>query len=154
MTWSSTPPPRAMATSSPAATLSEALDGSGSQNHHFLGQVDSWLINGLAGISQKPGSIAYRELDIHPAVVGDLTHASGSYNTPQGTVTSAWHKDRNGRLTLKVTIPAGSEATIHVPATAKAPMKADGTATPRLLERTATAAAYYAAAGTYTFWVG
>lgn len=135
-------------------TLSEALDGSGSQNHHFLGQVDSWLINGLAGISQKLGSIAYRELDIHPAVVGDLTHASGSYNTPQGTVTSAWHKDRNGRLTLKVTIPAGSEATIHVPATAKAPMKADGTVTPRLLERTATAAAYYAAAGTYTFWVG
>ncbi|MFJ8028511.1 hypothetical protein [Streptomyces sp. NPDC096311] len=60
-------------------TLSESLDGSGSQNHHFLGQVDAWLVNGLAGINQAAGSVGYRELEIAPAVVGDLTHASGSY---------------------------------------------------------------------------
>ncbi|MEU6602191.1 family 78 glycoside hydrolase catalytic domain [Streptomyces flaveolus] len=134
-------------------TLSEALDGSGSQNHHFLGQVDSWFVNGLVGIKQSSGSIAYRDLDIRPAVVGDLTHASGSYQTPQGTVTSTWQKGRNGHLTLKVTIPVGSTATIHVPATAKTHINADGTAASRLLKRTATEAAYRTAAGTYTFTV-
>ncbi|MET7945112.1 alpha-L-rhamnosidase C-terminal domain-containing protein [Streptomyces sp. NPDC005302] len=135
-------------------TLPESLDGSGSQNHHFLGQIDSWLIKGLAGIGQSAGSVAYRNLDISPAVVGDLTHASGSYDTPQGTVTSAWHKDSRGRLTLKVTIPAGSTATVHVPATAGTRVRAGGSTTPTPLDRTATTASYRVGAGDFTFQAG
>ncbi|WP_369230488.1 alpha-L-rhamnosidase C-terminal domain-containing protein [Streptomyces sp. R21] len=87
----------------------------GSQNHHFLGQVDAWLINGPAGINQAPGSTGYRHLEIAPAVVGDLPHASGSYRTPQGPVTSAWEKGNRGRLTLKISIPVGSTAVVRVP---------------------------------------
>jgi hypothetical protein len=40
-------------------TLAEALNGDASQNHHFLGQVDAWLVQGLAGIRPAPGSIGY-----------------------------------------------------------------------------------------------
>ncbi|MFE2738075.1 family 78 glycoside hydrolase catalytic domain [Streptomyces sp. NPDC059349] len=135
-------------------TLPESLDGSGSQNHHFLGQVDSWLISGLAGIRQASGSVAYRQLDIAPAVVGNLTHASGSYATPQGDVSSAWQKDHNGRLTLKVTVPTGSTATVHVPAASKDSLHVTGGHTaPSLLNRSATAATYQVAAGTYAFQV-
>jgi hypothetical protein len=134
-------------------TLSESLAGSGSQDHHFLGQVDSWFISGLAGIRQASGSVGYHQLDITPAVVGDLTHASGSYNTPQGTVTSSWQKDRSGKLTLTVTVPNGSSATVHVPATSKAAIKATGDLAPELLNRSASAATYRVAAGSYTFQV-
>ncbi|MBG7697608.1 hypothetical protein HCJ76_05790 [Streptomyces sp. MC1] len=63
-------------------TLSESLNGSGSQNHHFLGQVDAWLVHGLAGINRAPDSVAYRELEIAPAVVGDLTHAHFTRRSP------------------------------------------------------------------------
>lgn len=38
-------------------TISESLNGSGSQTYHFLGQVDAWLVNGLAGINQAPDSV-------------------------------------------------------------------------------------------------
>nr|WP_267885025.1 MULTISPECIES: hypothetical protein [Streptomyces] len=38
-------------------TLSESLHGSGCQTYHFLGQVDAWLVNGLAGINQAPDSV-------------------------------------------------------------------------------------------------
>lgn len=35
--------------------------------------LDAWFVNGVVGIGQAPGSVGYRELEIAPAVVGDLT---------------------------------------------------------------------------------
>lgn len=135
-------------------TLSEALDGSGSQNHHFLGQVDAWLVSGLAGINQASGSVGYRELEIAPTVVGDLTHAAGSYRTPQGQVTSAWKKDSRGHLTLKVSIPVGSTAVVRVPAGAHDHVTAAGSSRPVPRERTTSSVIYEVSAGSYTFTTG
>ena len=95
-------------------TLPESLDGSGSQNHHFLGEVDAWFVRGVAGIQQAPGSAGYRTLTIAPAPVGDLTRASGSYRTPLGTVSSSWTKSAH-RFRLEVTVPPGATATVHLP---------------------------------------
>ncbi|HEY4280549.1 MAG TPA: family 78 glycoside hydrolase catalytic domain [Conexibacter sp.] len=97
-----------------ATSLTEFWDGSGSQNHFMLGAIDSWFTSGLAGIRQAPGSAGYRELDIAPAVVGDLTHVEGSYDTANGDVRSAWQRSGQ-RVTLEVTVPDGSTATVHVP---------------------------------------
>ncbi|MEU9396800.1 family 78 glycoside hydrolase catalytic domain [Streptomyces sp. NPDC048324] len=135
-------------------TLSESLDGSGSQNHHFLGQVDAWLVNGLAGINQAADSVGYREMEIAPAVVGDLTHASGSYRTPQGVVSSAWSKDSRGRLTLKVSVPVGSTAVVRVPADSQDRVTARGSSRPSPGGRTASTANYRVPAGSYTFTAG
>jgi alpha-L-rhamnosidase len=131
-------------------TLAESFNGTGSQNHHFLGEVDAWLISGLAGIRQAPGSVGYRELDIAPATVPGLSRASGSYTTPYGPVTSAWRKDARGDLRLDVTVPTGTTATIHVPATAGQHIQLTGHGA-TLRTRTATEAIYRAAPGTYTF---
>jgi Bacterial alpha-L-rhamnosidase C-terminal domain/Bacterial alpha-L-rhamnosidase 6 hairpin glycosidase domain len=95
-------------------TLSESFDGGGSQNHHFLGAVDAWFVRGVAGIQQAPGSVGYRTLTIAPALVGDLTHGSGSYRTPLGTVSSSWTKSAH-RFQLEVTVPPGATATVQLP---------------------------------------
>ncbi|MFI8949719.1 family 78 glycoside hydrolase catalytic domain [Streptomyces sp. NPDC053750] len=99
-------------------TLGESWDGGPgqSQNHFMLGAIDSWFTDRVAGIEQAPGSIGYRELLIDPAVVGDLTSASGSYRTPYGTVRTDWNRDGD-RYRLRVTVPAGSTAEVHVPFT-------------------------------------
>lgn len=115
--------------------------------------MDAWLVNGLAGINQAPGSVGYRELEIAPAVVGDLTHASGSYRTPQAGVTSAWRKDDKGRFVLRVGVPVGSTAVVRVPATAQEHVTADGSTRPLLQERTGSTATYRVPAGSYTFAV-
>jgi alpha-L-rhamnosidase len=94
--------------------LSEDLAGGGSQNHHFLGEVDAWFVRGVAGIRQAPGSVGYRSLEIAPAPVGDLTHASAGYQTPLGTVSSSWTKSAHG-FRLDVTVPPGATATVHLP---------------------------------------
>jgi hypothetical protein len=135
-------------------TLPESFNGQGSQNHHFLGQVDAWLISGLAGIRQAAGSTAYRRVEIDPAVVGDLTRVRGTYTSPQGTIRSAWEKARNGSLRLDVTIPPGTTADVRVPAPDGKRIDATGSdERPRLLQRNATAAVYQVGAGSYTFHV-
>jgi Bacterial alpha-L-rhamnosidase 6 hairpin glycosidase domain/Alpha-L-rhamnosidase N-terminal domain/Bacterial alpha-L-rhamnosidase concanavalin-like domain/Bacterial alpha-L-rhamnosidase C-terminal domain len=99
-----------------ATTLWENLNGSGgSMDHQFLGDVGAWLVQDLAGIAQAPGSVAYRELEIRPALVGDLTRASGSYTTPEGRAAVSWTRGPDGQVTLDVTIPANTTAKIWVP---------------------------------------
>jgi hypothetical protein len=95
-------------------TLTEGLDGGGSQNHHFFGQVADWFVRGLAGIGQAPGSTAYRELLIRPAIVGDLDRASGSYVTPAGRAAVSWRRTSSG-VDVRVTIPANTTAEIWLP---------------------------------------
>ena len=97
-------------------TLAESLSGGGPRTTTSWAQVDAWLISGLAGIRQAPGSVAYRQVEIAPAIVGDLTHVSGTYATPQGTIRSAWRKEANGEFRLEVTIPSGTTAEVRVPA--------------------------------------
>lgn len=96
--------------------LGETWDGGSgqSQDHFMLGAMDGWLTTRLTGIGQAADSVGFRQLVINPAVVGDLTSASGSYETPNGRVSTAWTKsEREYRLT--VTVPPGSTAEVHVP---------------------------------------
>lgn len=96
--------------------LGETWDGGSgqSQDHFMLGALDGWLTTRLTGIGQAPGSVGFRDLVIDPAVVGDLTSASGSYETPQGRVSTAWTKS-DGEYRLTVTVPPGSTAEVHLP---------------------------------------
>lgn len=100
-----------------ATALTEYWDGPtgyGSQNHFMLGAIDEWFSAGLAGIRQADGDAGFQHLVIRPAVVGDLTGASGTYETPRGQVASSWRRD--GRtLRLDVTLPPGAPARVEVP---------------------------------------
>ncbi|UOZ03059.1 family 78 glycoside hydrolase catalytic domain [Amycolatopsis sp. WQ 127309] len=96
--------------------LGETWDGGSgqSQDHFMLGALDGWLTTRLTGIGQAAGSAGFKNLVIDPAVVGDLTSASGSYDSPQGRISTAWTKSgRDYRLT--VTVPPGSTAEVHLP---------------------------------------
>jgi alpha-L-rhamnosidase len=98
-----------------ATTLWENLTGSGgSKDHQFLGEAAAWFIHDVVGIDQAPGSREYRQLLIRPAVVGDLTHAAGSYATPAGEAAVTWSRSGGG-LTLNATVPANTTAQIWVP---------------------------------------
>ena len=97
-------------------TLPEQWDLANSRNHMILAQIEEWFHAGLAGIRQPRHGVAYRHLLIDPRPVGDLTHASGTYRTPHGQVTTAWTRQRN-TFHLRVHIPANTTADIHVPTT-------------------------------------
>jgi hypothetical protein len=134
-------------------TLAEALNGDASQNHHFLGQVDAWLIQGLAGIRPAPGSIGYSQVNIQPGVIEDLTYARGAFTSPQGEIRSGWRKTSSG-VRFDVTLPGGTVAEVHVPAAQAAAIRVSGAKIPKMVRRTASEAVYRMEPGSVSFQVG
>ncbi|MFC5800502.1 family 78 glycoside hydrolase catalytic domain [Streptomyces formicae] len=130
-------------------TLGETWDGGPgqSQNHFMLGAIDAWFTGRLPGIQQRPGSAGYRELLIAPAVVGDLTSASGSYTTPYGTVRTSWKREGTA-YRLDATVPAGTTAEIRVPITSGTVHAARDA---RLVRTQDGVAVYEVGSGTWTF---
>jgi alpha-L-rhamnosidase len=89
-------------------------DGRGkeSHNHYAFGAVAGWLTEGLAGLS--PAEPAYRRIRIAPVVADGIDHASTTVETPYGTACCGWRRDGEG-ITLDVTVPPGTTATIDLP---------------------------------------
>ena len=117
-----------------------------SQNHAFLGVVDDWLYQYVAGI--KATAPAYREIQIKPYAVGALRHASARVTTPLGKVSSSW-KRSGGRLELDVHIPVGATAKVLVPLDGGQTARAEGGRRPtKISDGYAT---FEVGAGDYTF---
>ncbi|GAB3456608.1 family 78 glycoside hydrolase catalytic domain [Actinophytocola sediminis] len=81
-------------------------------NHYALGAVADWLHRSVAGLA--PAAPGYRELLVRPLPGTGLTHASASHRTPYGPASVAWHR-ADGRFTLRVGVPVGATATVHLP---------------------------------------
>jgi len=79
------------------------------------GNLDAWFYQTLAGINydrQQPG---FKHIIIKPTLAGDLTWVKAHFDSPFGRIVSNWKKAGN-LLTMEVTIPANTTATVYVPA--------------------------------------
>ncbi|WP_461061383.1 alpha-L-rhamnosidase C-terminal domain-containing protein [Streptomyces pseudoechinosporeus] len=113
----------------------------------MLGALDGWFTSRLAGIQQQPDSIAYRDLRIAPALLGEMTSAKGSFTTPYGEVRTDWHLDGTC-YRLAVTVPAGATAEVHVPSASSA-VEVNGDA--EFVRMQDGAAVYEVGSGEWTF---
>jgi alpha-L-rhamnosidase len=107
-----------------ATTLWENWKGDNSRNHIFLGDITAWFYRAVAGINPDPSSPGFGKVIIQPQVVGNLTSAHGETKTLRGLVISDWKLA--GDLTLNVTIPPNTTATVYVPAMNQKNVVADG----------------------------
>ncbi len=96
--------------------------GMNSFNHYSLGSVGQWLYQDVGGIDTDPNAPGFARIRIRPHPGPGLTQARAVYDSIRGRIVSAWRTDGAG-LTLDVTIPANTTATVFVPA----PMGADVT---------------------------
>jgi alpha-L-rhamnosidase len=98
----------------------EKMTGSGmnSHNHPMLGSVGSWFYKYLGGITIDPAGPGFANFNIRPCVVDDLTYVRTSLITPCGRIMVAWER-QNEAFTLKVTVPAGSQARVDIPKSAR-----------------------------------
>jgi len=94
--------------------------GSGADSMIMWATIDEFFYNDVAGIrgpeyyGPEPMTPGFRQIEIRPHVVDDLTYARARVRTVRGVIKSAWKKDGNS-LTLDVTIPAGTRAKVSVP---------------------------------------
>lgn len=84
-----------------------------SHDHHMFASAGTFLYNVLAGINRGEG-VGYENIRIQPELVHGLNWVSAATGTLRGQIVSAWNRIGPG-YELKVTIPVGSTATVHLP---------------------------------------
>jgi alpha-L-rhamnosidase len=106
-------------------TLWEDWKDGSSRNHIMFGDFVAWAYQYLAGIRlpetaestsavQLVTSRGFKDFVIKPQIINDLTHVSASVESPYGKITSEWKRDGK-KVTLNVTVPANTTATIKLP---------------------------------------
>ena len=108
-----------------ATTLWEQWNGHWSRIHSCFTSPDNWLYQGLAGIQADPAAPGFKHVIIKPAMVGDLTWVKAHHDSPYGRIVSNWKREGD-RVTMDVTVPPNSTATIYVPARAAGDVTVNG----------------------------
>jgi len=130
-----------------ATSLWESWQGTDSRNHIMYGDICAWFYKALAGINPDPAGPGFKRFIIRPNVVGDLTFASATYDSPRGRISSSW-KLENGVLTLEVTVPPNATATIYVPGTIRGVTPTGGN--PKLIRKASGYSVFEVGSGTWT----
>ena len=108
-----------------ATTMWEQWNGYWSRIHSCFTSPDNWFYQGLAGIQADPEAPGFKHFIIKPAFVRDLTWVKAHHDSPYGRIVSNWKRE-DDRVTMEVTIPANSSATVYVPARAAGNITVNG----------------------------
>jgi len=94
-----------------------------SQNHvMLLGDLLVWMYENLGGIQSDSNEVAFKRIIMKPSFDVNLSYATASYQSPQGTIKSSWKKE-NGELKWEISIPANSTSLVYIPAKSEAEVK-------------------------------
>ena len=93
----------------------EDADTPNSLNHHFFGDIASWMIQRVAGLRVNPARRAPEEFEICPDFLETLTFAQAYYEAPCGRVFVRWERTAE-TVTLKIEAPDAATGRISLPA--------------------------------------
>ena len=83
-----------------------------SLNHYAFGYVANWLYTRLCGLRLiEPG---YKKFAVAPQFIQGITWTELSYDSVYGEIKTAWRCE-NGRITVDLTVPVGTEALLTLP---------------------------------------
>jgi alpha-L-rhamnosidase len=138
-------------------TLAESWEASpkSSLNHCMLGHIEEWFYRGLGGLTSDPSGPGFKKIMIKPQIVGDLKWVECSYDSLYGQIISNWKRDEQ-KLTMNVTIPPNTTATVFVPAKDESSVTESGkpaseVAGVKFLRMENNAAVYAVGSGNYQF---
>ncbi len=93
----------------------EDWDAPDSLNHHFMGDITSWFIQKVAGISVNPRFVSPDDFDIRPDFIDQLSFAKAHYDAPCGRISVEWKRDGD-TVTLVIDAPEKATGYIVLPA--------------------------------------
>jgi alpha-L-rhamnosidase len=97
-----------------ANSMWEGWDGYDSRNHTPFCLISAYFYKFLAGIQLDQEAPGFKHFIINPSIVGDLTFVDAWHDCMYGRIKSSWKREKD-KLTLNVTIPANTKATIYLP---------------------------------------
>jgi alpha-L-rhamnosidase len=132
--------------------------GMNSFNHYAYGAVGDWMYRTIGGIRPDDTAPGYRHVTIAPKPGGGLTSARAAYRSRYGQFVSDWKLDAAGQMSLNVTVPGNTTATVEIPAASRWAVTeggrpaadADGV---RFVRTDGSSAVFTVGAGTYRFAV-
>ncbi len=89
-------------------------DNPNSLNHHFFGDIVSWFLQRVVGISVNPNRTDANFLVIRPDFLSALTFAEGHYDALCGKVAVRWEKTADG-VFLQIDAPETAQGDIRLP---------------------------------------
>jgi alpha-L-rhamnosidase len=136
-------------------TWPETWSGWGSHVILVTATPGSWFFEGLGGILPDPANPGFKHFLLRPGIVKSVKWVKCSYQSPYGKIVSNW-KCEGDKLTLDVTIPPNTTATVYVPTKDAAAVTEGGNAIDKVegvkfLRMENGAAVYVVASGTYHF---
>jgi alpha-L-rhamnosidase len=96
-------------------TWPETWSGYGSHVILVTATPGSWFFEGLGGILPDPAKPGFKHFILRPGIVKSVDWVKCSYQSPYGRIASNWKREGE-KLTMEVTIPPNSTATVFVPA--------------------------------------
>lgn len=138
-----------------ATTFWEQWNGYYSHIHSCFASPGGWFYQSLAGIQTGPAAPGFKHSLIKPALVGDVTWVKAHHDSIHGRIVSNWRR-AGDQLTMDVTIPANTTATVFVPAKTAASVTESGGAAAaapgvKFLSFNSGVAAYEVGGGNYRF---
>jgi alpha-L-rhamnosidase len=119
------------------------------------GSVARWCYRSLGGIRPDPAAPGFKKIIIKPTIVRALTWVECHHDSPYGRIVSNWKREGD-TVSMEVTIPPNTTATVFVPAqdaagvteSGKPADKAKGV---KFLRMENSAAVYAVGSGSYQF---
>ncbi len=81
-------------------------------SHYAFGSVAEWMFQHAVGIDTEDSG--YRSIIIKPAISKEMNFINGSYNSINGTISSAWNWKGN-KVLMNIEIPVNTKAKVHIP---------------------------------------
>jgi len=97
-----------------ADTMWESWDGDDSRNHTPFCLISSYFYKYLAGIQNDVNYPGFKHIIINPTFIEDLEYVDAHHDSMFGRIKSSWKKE-NGKLTINISIPANTTATVYLP---------------------------------------
>jgi alpha-L-rhamnosidase len=93
----------------------ETWRGGMAQMPSLGGSSTAWFYRAILGIRCDPDYPGFKHFIIKPEMMPEVSRAKGHFDSIHGRIESNWQRE-GSMLTMAVTIPANTSATVHVPA--------------------------------------
>lgn len=88
--------------------------GGDSQNHHFMGDISSWMLQNIAGIKVNPTLSNISSFEISPEFIPQISSAGAYYDFKEGRLSCGFEKTGK-EIMLEITVPEGVSGTLRLP---------------------------------------
>jgi alpha-L-rhamnosidase len=89
--------------------------GMNSLNHYAYGSIVEWMYRNMCGIKPVEDNPGFKHIIISPEIFSKLNYAKATLNSSMGKIYSGWNLCKDGSLTITVSIPFDSTATVILP---------------------------------------